>query len=206
MKISSGIYFRRKFAVSFLLLGAAVGFFFLLNGKPKASDSSPASVIGVHHLGPNYLINRFYINKSIGDNVGEEGGGGSQVCCIELPNKSTRKLTADVRWRVHRIMRSPDPASPETEVLEGVYQAQVPVEPYVEPGDFYVHFFPGGRVRIVVSSYTSDGKLHPIRSDDTQAIQGATRGHAVDAIFSKQDLVELQREIDRDREKYGDWR
>lgn len=189
----------------FLMIVFAAGYLAVIS-YVKASAHSPASVIGVHHLGPDYLINRFYINKKIGDSVGEGGGGGSHVCCVSLANNPTPRVSVDIRWKVHHIIRSSAQDAAEAKEVEGIYQAQVPIEPYAEPGDVYVHFFPNGRVRVVVSSVTSDGENHPIRKDDVKAGLLATRGRLVDAIFSKEELVELQREIDRDRKRYGDWR
>lgn len=203
---------RRKHSIKWRCIGSlTLVMLLIVFGVVSSSNSDKeekvlASVVGVHHLGEDYLINRFYINKRIGDNVGEEGGGGSRVCCINLPRESRTSLTADVRWKVHHIVRPSDPTIEETEEVDGIYQAKVPIELYSEPGDLYVHFFSGGRVRLVVSPNASGGKRHPVQDDDNRAKEFATTGKPVDAIFNKEDMAELQREIDRDRKIYGDWR
>ena len=203
---------RRKSCLwmALVMLLVAGGVVFLAGSRAPSreekNDQFLAAVIGVHHLGPNYWIDSFYINKRIGDSVGEGGGGGSRSCCVNLPIKSSPKLTADVRWEVRRIKRSSDLNAPETAEVDGIYQATVLVEPYSEPGDLYVHFFSNGRVRIVVSRYTSFGEHHPIQENNVLASREATSGRPITAIFSKEDLEDLQREADRDRKLYGDWR
>jgi hypothetical protein len=199
------IPFVRSHPVATLLVaGALLGAYALL--RPHSDDRMPASIIGVQHLGSDYLINGFYVDGYYGSNVGEGGGGGSEVCCITLPKKWHSGLKAEVRWEVHHIIRTSDPTVPETVEVEGMYRARVPVEAYAEPSDFYVHFFPQGRVRIVVSSISSSGELHPIHWGDAQASQMATAGMVVKALFTSEELAELERETARDRAKHGDWR
>lgn len=197
----------RMYPILSLILGSIVfGLCLFAKAYFHSDDRIPVSLVGVQHLGGDYLIARFYINKSIGDTVGEGGGGGSEVCCLTLPRDWNPTLKADVRWEVHHIIRSTDPAVPARAELTGIYQAQVPVEPYLKAANFYVHFFPEGRVRIVVSPITSDGERHPIRWGDAQATLTATTGKVIKALFSAQELSEMQREAELERKKYGDWR
>lgn len=165
-----------------------------------------AAVVGVHHLGPDYRIGNFYINKSIRDSVGEGWGGGSRRCCVNLPNQFNQKLKADVRWEVWRAVTEGNSVVPTRNRVEGIFQALVPVESYTDIGDFYVHFFPNGRVRIVISKYSPMGEVHPIRLDDPSAAQQATSGRKVEVMFSKSELEEFERQAERDRKLYGDWR
>ena len=166
----------------------------------------PVSLTGVQHLGSDYRISDFYVDKYSGGTVGESGGGGSIVCCLMLPKKWYPGLKAEVRWEVRHIIRPSDPALPETEEVAGLYRAQVPVEAYVEAAHFWVHFFSQGRVRIVVSDTGPYGKEHPIQFEDTQAVQRATTGSAIKTLFTTEELAALEREAARDRKKYGDWR
>jgi len=171
----------------------------------KADNYVPVALGSAHHLGGDYLINYFYIDKSIGDSVGEGGGGGTR-CCVMLPKKWSPKLKVDVRWEVYHLIRSNNSTAPVKAEVEGIYHAQVPVEPYEKPSDFWVHFFPKGRVRIVVSENDTDGELHPTHWDATEADKLATTGFVVKALFTPEELAELEREAARDRKKYGDWR
>jgi hypothetical protein len=166
----------------------------------------PVSLIGVHHLGPQYVIYRFYVNKSIGDNIGEGGGGGSEVCCITLPTKWDPALRVDIRWEVDHIIRSHDAKLQDSAEMKGIYQAQVPVEKYSKIGDLYIHFFPNGRVRAVVSSISSDGEKHPIRQGDAKASQTAIAGKEISDLFTPEEIAEMSRKADQERKLHGDWR
>jgi len=172
----------------------------------KVDNYIPVTVTGVHHMGGDYRIAAFYVDKYSGGTVGESGGGGSMVCCLMLPRKWYPGLKANVRWEVRHIVRSSNPALPETEEVAGLYHAQVPVEAYDEPENFWVHFFPQGGVRIVVSAFGPYGKQHPIQFGDTHATHQATTGFAVKALFSPDEIARLIDEDARNKEKFGDWR
>ncbi|MBQ5942157.1 DUF3304 domain-containing protein [Massilia sp. AB1] len=206
MKIPILSFVRLHPIVSLLAMGVLLGSYALLHARSRADDRMGVSVNGVQHLGSDHLIHEFYVNKGYYGNVGEGGGGGSQTCCVTLPKNWYPGLKADVRWEVYRIIKPTDPALEETVESEGIYRAQVPVEAYREPGDFVVHFFPNGRVRIVVSSISPSGDGHPIRWRDAQASLLATTGTPVKEIFTAEEHAELDREDARDRAKYGNWR
>jgi hypothetical protein len=156
-------------------------------------------------LGPEYLIYRFYVNKSIGDNINENGGGSSFVCCITLPRKWQPSLSVDVRWEVDHILKSTRADAPDTAELQGIYHAQVPVEEYKEVGNLYVHFFPNGRVRVVVSPFSSDSEEHPVRMKDMRALRRATKGKVVKGLFTPEEMAAYEKEAS-ERNKQGGWR
>jgi hypothetical protein len=166
----------------------------------------PAPIVGVHHLGPDFVVYKFWINKAIGDNISEEGGGGSMVCCVTLPLKWRAGLVADVRWEVDRILKTSDPKTPEIAKVEGIYRATVPVEKYAEPGNFFVHFFPNGRVRIIVSATTFDSETHPVRREDPNASKTATIGMSAKSLFTDNELAELLRRAENATKEHGGWR
>jgi hypothetical protein len=199
-------FLRWRFSLPLLLIGILAGSGISSEADATPNDTVPASLIGLHHLGPEYLIYRFYINKAIGDNIGEGGGGGSRICCVLLPKKWSPSLVVDVRWAVDHIVRSTKPEVPETAEVEGIYHAKVPVEPYGEAGDLYVHFFPNGQVRIVVSSSGPGAEDYPIKSNDMRAAQNAVKGEAVQALFTREENEERRKISDDARKKYGDWR
>jgi hypothetical protein len=171
----------------------------------KVETHIPVTVSGVHHMGSDYLISHFSINREIGDNIAPSGGSGI-VCCLMIPKKWFPGLTADVRWEVWHIIRQPDGISVEREELVAIYRAQVPVEPYADTGELYVHFFANGRVRIVVSDFGPEGKQHPIASGDSEASQMATAGKIIESFYTKEELAEIERETSRERAQFGDWR
>lgn len=199
-------FVRWRIVVLLIFVGVFISIAVLIYKSLKVEKNFPTTLTGVHHLGSDYFINRFYINKSISDNVGEGGGGGSHVCCLSLPKKWSPALTADVRWEVIHILRARDPSIQDTGEIEGIYRAQVPIEKYTKTGNFYVHFFPGRGVRIVVSDTPSFSEDHPIQSEDGRANTNATVGYPIASMFTEEELAENQREIDRDRKKFGGWR
>jgi hypothetical protein len=207
MKISCLRFLKKEFFLLLLNYGVLILYFNHSYCNAQENNEIPASLIGVHHLGPNYIINRFYINKTIGDNVGEGGGGGSMICCVKLSQKWKPSLKVDVRWEVaHITKRSANPSFPDEGEIDGIYQARVPVEKYDEPGDFYVHFFPNGHVRIVISITGSDSEAHPIRSIDAQTLLAATKGKKIKALFTSEETAERQKAANNDRNNYGGWR
>ena len=204
MKLFIPIFVRWRIVVLLIFIGALRWIGVLVYKTFKVEKNFSTTLTGVHHLGSNYYINEFYVNRGINDNVGEGGGGGSNVCCLSLPKKWSPGLTADVRWEVIHILRSPDPTVQDTAEVEGIYRAQVPIEPYTESGSFYVHFFPERRVRIVVSETPSNSEDHPVKTEGGD--EHSTLGYSIETMFTDEELAEHQREIDRDRKKYGDWR
>lgn len=207
MKNLFSMYLRRHLTQSLILLGLTLFFLFkVIFNRATVSDSTPVSVIGVHHLGQDYFINRFYINKSIGDSIGEHGGGGSHICCVKLPDEWTVKLSAEVRWEVRRIVKPSNPSLPETAEVVGMYKAQVPIEKYDHPASFWVHFFSDGKVRIVVTPFSFDGDNHPIHWEDAQASRLASLGKTIDVFFTTEEISEFVHQAELDRKRYGDWR
>jgi hypothetical protein len=166
---------------------------------------------GVHHLGDKFNIAEFYVNGYSGANVGREGGGGRSVCCVLLPKKWRPGLTAEVRWDINDWTNEN-----RAEIKAGNYRsvagqgmayiAQVPVERYEVASHVWVHFFAGGKVRVVSSPIGSEGSRHPIKDDDPHAADSATAGRPVDALFSSEEVAEMTRKDLEDRKTNGDWR
>ena len=136
-------------------------------------------IVGVHHLGPNFNISKFYINDYYGSNVARNGGGASFVCCAELPRKWRPGMVAKVRWSVndwsHAVMSEVDAGDYKSMGFEN-YEATVPIEKYSDVGDLYAHFFPNGKVRLVSSTYSVWNSKHTIQQDDPRAVELATQG------------------------------
>ncbi|WP_211474916.1 DUF3304 domain-containing protein [Collimonas humicola] len=176
----------------------------------QEEKSTPVSLTGVHHLGPNFTISSFYIDGAGGSNIGRGGGGGSSGCCVAIPKQWRQGLTAEVRWGVGdwtKENRAEIEASNYKSVTtEGIYKAQVPIEKYDEPGRVYVHFFPGGKVRVIVSSVGPLSKDHPIQGDDSHAADSATKGMRIETLFTEAELAESLRQRKERDKKYGDWR
>ena len=174
------------------------------------SNFTPVSLTGVQHIGPDFNISDFYVNGTSGSNVGRGGGGGGIVCCVALPKKWHPDLAAEVRWAVGDWSKenlTETAAGNYTSITsEGVYKALVPVEKYEEPGKVYVHFFKGGKVRVVSGPFGYGSKEHPIQRDDSHAIENATAGTPIAALFTPEEQAESLRKFNENKKNGGDWR
>jgi hypothetical protein len=164
---------------------------------------------GVHHMGSRFKIDTFYVNTTYGGNVGREGGGGSITCCVELPAKWRPGLMVTVRWAVSDWSQQNRDETKKGNfrsiLLEGIYHARIPVEKYESAEHMYVHFFAGGKAR-VVSSQAGPGIYHPISEDDPHAIEQATLATRVDQLFTESELAEMRKKADAVTKRFGDWR
>ncbi len=177
--------------------------------KIKEGSLAPVSLSAAHHLGGKFNIPTFYVNRSIGGNVGWEGGSGT-TCCVLLPKIWRPGLSVEVRWEIgdwsHENIKETDAGNYRSVVSGGAFIAQVPVERYEKAEQLWVHFFAGGRARVISSSIGSEGPQHPIQDSDPHAGDSATAGKPVKEMFSPAELLELER-IDQERKKkFGDWR
>ncbi|WP_177307690.1 DUF3304 domain-containing protein [Pseudoduganella namucuonensis] len=166
------------------------------------------AVEGVHHLGSNYSISSFYLDKNAFGNI-NHGGSSGTICCVTIPDKWKPGLVVEVRWglanRNGEIKDKLKKSNYRSDVDEGAYKAIVPIEKYEEPMDLYVHFFPGGKVRVLASQYSPNSKKHPIVEDDSNAAIKATQGVKIKEIFSKKELEELIRYNNERLRKFGGW-
>lgn len=178
-------------------------------GRFSTEPFVPVSLTGVHHLGDKFNISGFYVDGYDGGNVGRGGGGGSNVCCVKLPAKWRPDLSVEVRWGINDWSHE-NRAEIEANNYDSVdgfgYIARVPVEKYDTAAHVWVHFFADGRVRVVSSVPGSGGPKHPIQANDPRAIDSATRGRPVNALFSEAEIVEMERRDQQRKQKYGDWR
>lgn len=192
--------------LAFVIFGVTATFY--LHRKPEQFVGT--SVGGVHHMGSRYAIYEFFVDGSWGSNVGREGGGGSLVCCVAIPKKWRPGMTADIRWDVlHLPDDAPlehDPSKARNVESAGMYRATVPVERYGQPGKLWVHFFPDGRVRVVVSNVGPEGAKHPIRDIDPGEARSATKGIPVSELFTKEEIAATGRKTEKEKNIFGDWR
>lgn len=173
------------------------------------SCAEAVELTGVHHMGPSFKIDTFYVNNTDGGNVGREGGGGSITCCVELPAKWRPGLTVTVRWGVsdwsQQNVDETKKGNYRSVLLDGIYRAHIPVEKYESAEHLYVHFFAGGKAR-VVSSLAGPGIYHPIAEDDPHAAERATLATRVDELFTESELADMRKKSAASRKRFGDWR
>lgn len=211
MKLSQ--FLARRWLIGLLLCAAAgsalTWCFQSVRATIRAQSFAGVSLTGVHHMGDKFNVAQFYVDGYDGSNVGREGGGGSDVCCVMLPRKWRPGLSVEVRWSVNdwtHENRTEIAAGNDRSIGGRGYIARVPVEPYEVAAHLWVHFFAGGRARVVSSPIGSWGSKHPIHDEDPHAIDTATTGREVDALFSPEELAEMDRKDADRKRKYGDWR
>lgn len=175
----------------------------------RAASFAAVSLTGVHHMGDKYSVAEFYVDGYDGANVGRGGGGGSDVCCVLLPKKWRPGLSVEVRWSIndwsHENRAQIDAGNDDS--IDGYgYIARVPIERYEVAEHVWVHFYPGGKVRVVSSFPGSGGPKHPIHDNDPHAIDSATQGREVNALFTSAELAEMDRKDAERKKKFGDWR
>jgi len=171
------------------------------------SNFTSVELTGVQHMGPNFNISDFYVDHTSGSNVGRGGGGGGIVCCVALPKKWRPNFTVEVRWAVgdwSKQNKEETALGNFQSITFERYKAIVPVEKYDEAEHVWVHFFAGGKIRVVSSAPGSLSKLHPIKRDDPRAIDTATVGIPVEALFMQEELAEMRRKSKERSRKYGE--
>ena len=116
--------------------------------QPPNEAMVPASIGIVNHTG-SYIYSAS-IDGQGGANMGRWGAGHGDICCTSIPSVWHPGVNVLVRWDM--------PEGHEHIVKEKM----VEVEKYNEPGDIYMHFFPNGEIRVVVSNWAGYGRGHPI--------------------------------------------
>ena len=112
------------------------------------SSTANASMSGIDHLPDNLSVTDFWVNGTGGFQAGK---GGSSTPGPALPEKWHPGLTVHVVWDVR-----------DWEHDKGTtHEADVPVDPYTEDGDLWVHFLANGTVRVVVSNMGPRSPIYP---------------------------------------------
>jgi hypothetical protein len=204
--ISSGTAWKR---LLLLALGGLVAWWLYSSIRDGAEPELVAvDLSGKQHIGPDFNISEFFLNGTNGFNVGREGGGGRDVCCVLLPKQWKPGLSVDLRWEVANWIESDKARKENLDVIPTFkhFRGQVPVEKYESPERVVVHFFEGGKARVVVGTHGSDELRHAILPADSHAADSATAGSQVDDMFTKEELDAMRKSADEHKQKYGDWR
>jgi hypothetical protein len=176
----------------------------------RQNSFAGVGLTGVQHIGPNFNISDFYVDGYDGSNVGREGGGGRSVCCVMLPKKWRPDLTVELRWAVgdwSNENEAETDAGNNKSITFARFKARVPVEKYEIPSHIYVHFYSGGKARVVSSGVGSGNSKHPILDDDPHAADSATQGIPMAAMFTADELADMDRTAEERKKKFGgDWR
>ncbi|WP_454766709.1 DUF3304 domain-containing protein [Cupriavidus campinensis] len=110
-----------------------------------------ASIGPVNHTGQ--FLYGYRVNGTFGANARAYGWDIAGTCCVRLPRVYRPGLTVDITY---------DLTLDDGSKHNWKTKTAVPIEPYIEPGSLYVHFFPNDQIRVVVSNWDPNGKGHPI--------------------------------------------
>ena len=116
------------------------------------------SVTGYSHM-EGVPIYSFSVNGGAGGGNLEGGAAGAESCCILIPNQWRPGLKAKIAWEYDTYQDDPAPPLPSQSV-------EVDVPEYTKPGTFQVHFYPGHKVKLVVSSCRPGHSFYPMSKED----------------------------------------
>ena len=201
-----------RFKKTLLAVGIGVACYTIVSHLRAISHKTEfASVLltGTHHMGENFNIADFYVDGYSGFNVVRGGGGGSNVCCVNLPQVWRPGLNVDLRWTVGDWTNENLVEIGQHDyrsVRFQSYRGTIPVEQYRNPEHLFVHFFSGGKARIVSSSPGVGNEAHPIANHPHES-KKATAGLPVDSLFSQAELDRRRAKRAAEKEKSGgDWK
>ena len=103
------------------------------------SSAANATMSGIDHLADNLSVTDFWVDGAGGF---QAGNGGRSAPGPELPDKWRPGLTVHVVWEVRDWEHD----------TGSRHESDVPVDPYKEDGNLWVHFLADGTVRVVVSN------------------------------------------------------
>lgn len=124
--------------------------FFSLALLAGCSDEKVSiSLSGLNYTNKNILD--FTVNGYSGANIRANGGGGSFVCCVTIPNQWRDDLKVTVRWAEN----SANPDQYKEKIVK--------VPPYADGdfGTFVVHFYPNDVVEVLVTTKTAEHPNYP---------------------------------------------
>ena len=107
-------------------------------------------VTGIDHLADHLSVQRFEVD---GRPAGRADSGGGHSCCADLPRIWHAGLMVEVRWSVTNWR----------DCISERFVTRVPVEPYDQLGQMWVHFLADDSVRVVSSNWYPEGTGHPVK-------------------------------------------
>lgn len=117
-----------------------------------------AGIKGYNHTTSQPIYN-FTINGRMGHNISPGGGGGSESCCVSLPQRWRSGLKANVTWTYDSFQTDTSPPPPPQEI-------EVDIPEYKHPGSIQVHFYDNHKVKIVVSRCGLGHPFYPMNLMD----------------------------------------
>lgn len=130
------------------------------SAKAKSSvqgKTVSASLVGYNHT--DKTIAAFYVNGAWGGNITPGSGGGSFVCCADLPDPWREGYTVTVSWEDHA----------------GKMQERVVPVPKYDPktlSDFNVHFLRSGEIKVFALRMTLGHPDYPLKGGESELKPG----------------------------------
>ncbi|MGW8389352.1 DUF3304 domain-containing protein [Pseudoduganella sp. HUAS MS19] len=197
------IYMHRwKVLALLLLVGVAIYF------GTRDEEQIWVSVASVHYYPPNHRVEEVQIDTHDYGNSGFDGDAGMGMCCIWIPKLWRPGIVVDVRWVVSDWTETPIDDKEHFDhkkiKLVGMYRAKVHVERYTEADDVFVHFFNGGKVRVVPGLRDFRDKKN-LDESIKKAEEGAVVGQKVSELYTASEEAEILEARERERERRRSW-
>lgn len=125
--------------------------------KPLSDKTVLANLVGYNHT--NKTIAEFYVNGVWGGNITPGSGGGSFVCCADLPDPWPEGYTVTITWQDH----------------EGKMQKRVVPVPKYDPktlSDLNVHFLRSGEIKVFALRMTLGHPDYPLTGQEAELKPG----------------------------------
>lgn len=116
--------------------------------RPSQAETYGAQIGIVNHTG-NFIYSAS-VNGQSGGGMARWGAGNAGVCCVILPLAYQPGFQVKLKWDM------PDGSK------HNYQERVVDLEVYEEGNSVYLHFFPDGSVRAVVTPYLPVSPKHPI--------------------------------------------
>ncbi len=123
----------------------------------SSAKTVPAELTGYNHT--DKTIAAFYVNGEWGGNITPGAGGGSFVCCVELPVPWRPGLTAKITWEDHELKM----------------QAREVAVPEYDPktlSTFNVHFLRSGEIKVFVNRLGLGHPDYPLKGKEAELKPG----------------------------------
>ncbi|MBW8809267.1 MAG: DUF3304 domain-containing protein [Lysobacter sp.] len=126
-----------------------------------------ASITGYNHNteASGLYVQGFSVDDAAGSNAEPEAGAGA-TCCVQIPKRWHPGLQAKVKWSYSRLANDKRPIPPPREATVDIpdYNAR-------GPGSLQVHFYPGEKLKIVISSLGIEHPYYPMSETDKRPWQ-----------------------------------
>lgn len=113
----------------------------------------PASLTGYNHT--DKTIAAFYVNGAWGGNITPGSGGGSFVCCVDLPDPWYSGYSVTITWEDHEGKIN------KKQVLVPKYDA-------AQIGSFNVHFLRNGQIKAFGTFVMLGHPNYPLKGEEAK--------------------------------------